>query len=206
MRRTFLAVSGAAIAGLLLTTTPVVAEAAKLMTGRDIADDSIMSKDIRNDSLRSKDIKNGSLRKKDFRAGHLPAGPQGETGLQGETGPQGATGETGAQGPAGPQGETGPMGPVGAPGKDGDDALGATVTNREAVVELSAGSPEGSATVGCLGGERLIGGSVNILPDGSGTVSVSRPVVGRDGTITEWFGMGSGADGEQLVVHALCAK
>ena len=63
-----------------------VSHAARLITGKQIKDNSITTKDV----------KNGSLLSKDFRAGQLPAGPQGSQG------PQGPRGEQGIQGDAGP--------------------------------------------------------------------------------------------------------
>ena len=57
--------------GLLLVTNPVVVNAAALISG----------KDIKNESVTSKDIKNGSLKSKDFKSGQLPAGARpGATG------------------------------------------------------------------------------------------------------------------------------
>ena len=51
---------GAALA-FLLVTHPVVAEAARKITGRDIKNNSVTSADIRNGSLTGKDVKNQGL-------------------------------------------------------------------------------------------------------------------------------------------------
>jgi hypothetical protein len=58
------------------------ASARKLITG----------KQVKNNSLTTKDVKNGSLVKADFRAGQLPSGAQGPQGPAGEQGPKGDPG------------------------------------------------------------------------------------------------------------------
>jgi hypothetical protein len=85
------------------------AQAAHLITGSDIKNNSITTSDVRNSSLTGTDVKNssittsdikdGSLRSKDFRAGQLP---KGATGAAGATGATGAKGDTGPVGPEGP--------------------------------------------------------------------------------------------------------
>jgi hypothetical protein len=64
--------------------------AAKLITGKQIADASITGVDVKNASLLSADIRDGSLLVKDFKPGQLPAGPPGQTGPQGPIGPSDA--------------------------------------------------------------------------------------------------------------------
>lgn len=61
--------------------------AVKLITGKQIKNNSIASGDVKNESLTGGDVKNGSLLSQDFGAGQLPAGPQGP---QGDRGPAGA--------------------------------------------------------------------------------------------------------------------
>jgi len=56
----------------------------------------ITGKQIKNNSLTTRDIKNRSLLKVDFKAGQLPAGSQGPKGDKGD---QGAQGDTGPAGP-----------------------------------------------------------------------------------------------------------
>jgi hypothetical protein len=59
----------------------------------------ITGKNVKNNSLTTKDIKNHSLLKKDFKSGQLPTGARG---LKGDTGARGAMGATGpSTGPAG---------------------------------------------------------------------------------------------------------
>jgi hypothetical protein len=54
--------------------------ASKLLTG----------KQIKNESITGVDVKNGSLLSRDFKAGQLPSGPQGPAGAQGPAGPSDA--------------------------------------------------------------------------------------------------------------------
>lgn len=102
---------------VVLVTNPVVADAARQLTGRDIQNDSVTSADIRNDTLRGKDVRDKSLTKADFRGSIT--GPQGVQGPVGEQGPGGEQGAAGEQGPAGPAGPTGLTGPPGSPGQPG---------------------------------------------------------------------------------------
>jgi hypothetical protein len=86
--------------------------AVKLITGKQIKDDSITSQDI----------KNGTLVAKDFKPGVLPktiAAAEGQSGAKGDTGPQGPGGPAGPAGRAGPQGDKGEPGAPGAPGQQG---------------------------------------------------------------------------------------
>ena len=78
------------VLAFLWVTNPVVADAARLLTGRDIQNDSVTSADIRNDTLRGKDVRDKSLTKADFRGSIT--GPQGTQGPTGEQGPAGARG------------------------------------------------------------------------------------------------------------------
>jgi hypothetical protein len=103
----------------------------------------ITGKQVKNNSLTGRDVKDGSLLARDFKRGQLPVGtaaggaegprgPQGERGVPGERGPageagspgeRGLPGERGAQGEAGaagPKGEKGDQGIPGAPGAKGD--------------------------------------------------------------------------------------
>ena len=82
------------------------ATAAKLITG----------KQVKNNSLTGKDLKNGSVKAADLSAGAKKTliGAKGETGAKGDTGAAGAPGakgDTGAAGAPGAKGDTGPAGP-----------------------------------------------------------------------------------------------
>jgi hypothetical protein len=103
------------------------AMAAKLLTGKDIANRSITGKDLRASSVTSKHVKNRSLVTKDFKQGHLllgkigPVGPEGPEGPEGARGPAGADGVDGADGAAGADGVDGAAGADGVDGADGAD-------------------------------------------------------------------------------------
>ncbi len=87
--------------------------AARLITGKQIKDNSITGKDVKDGSLVVRDFKRGEL------ARALPAGQgvKGDAGPQGPTGPQGTAGPQGAKGDKGDRGEQGIQG---APGQKGD--------------------------------------------------------------------------------------
>src|SRR5215210_785475 len=93
MRSKLRAQAPMALAGLALffaiggpsSASDAVSHAARLITG----------KQIKNNSLTTRDIKNRSLLKVDFKAGQLPAGSQGPKGDNGERGAQGDTGPPG---------------------------------------------------------------------------------------------------------------
>ena len=68
--------------------------AAKLITGKQVKDN----------SLTTADVKDGSLLSQDFKAGQLPAGPAGAPGPRGDSGAQGSKGDTGSRGDTGSKG------------------------------------------------------------------------------------------------------
>lgn len=105
------------------------AVADRLISGDDIAKNTITAKNLAKDSVGKKQIKSDVYDNlKDGEQGPAgpagatgPAGPAGEAGAVGEQGPAGETGpagergtsgSTGPQGPAGPSGSTGPQGPA----------------------------------------------------------------------------------------------
>ena len=59
------------------------ATAARLISGKQIRNNSVTGTDIRNNSLGNRDVKNGSLLLRDFKSGQVPAGPQGRPGRDG---------------------------------------------------------------------------------------------------------------------------
>ena len=87
--------------------------AARLITGKQIKDNSITGRDIKDGSLVVGDFKRGEL------ARALPAG-QGAQGARGETGPQGPAGPAGPKGDRGDQGIQGIQGVKGDKGDKGD--------------------------------------------------------------------------------------
>ena len=120
MRRTSRAAAAVAVAAAataLTLTTPIAAQAGRLLTGQDIKDD----------SLTSADVANGSLKKKDFAAEAWPAdgadGARGLPGVDGADGADGVDGVDGAQGLPGEKGDVGPGGPAGPAGPEGKQGV-----------------------------------------------------------------------------------
>lgn len=71
MRHKTLAGLLAVVLGFLVITNPVVAEAAKQITGKQIKNGSITSADIKNNSIKSKDIKNNQVKSQDIKDGQV---------------------------------------------------------------------------------------------------------------------------------------
>jgi hypothetical protein len=138
------------------------------------------------------------------------AGPAGPQGLKGDTGAAGAQGPAGPAGPQGPKGDTGAAGPAGPQGETG--ATGAAGGLNHVINRDTLGTADGStADSFCKAGETAIGGAVNIIPDGTGTVVTSRPVGDTFGDSPDngtsfigWRGVGTG--GGLMVVHVFCAS
>ena len=72
MRRKIAFGSAAAVVAALVVSTPIVADAARRITGADIVNDNLKSWDVKDGTLQGKDVKNGSLSAEDFAAGTLP--------------------------------------------------------------------------------------------------------------------------------------
>jgi hypothetical protein len=58
--------TGWLVAGVLVATAPVVAEAGDLITGEDVKDGSLTGQDLRRGSVTGSDVTNGSLRRADL--------------------------------------------------------------------------------------------------------------------------------------------
>ena len=71
MRNRLFAVLAVVVAAALLTMTPVVAQAAKLITGKDIKDSSVTGKDIKDSSLSGSDVKDSTVTGNDVKASSL---------------------------------------------------------------------------------------------------------------------------------------
>ncbi|WP_232679027.1 hypothetical protein [Nocardioides sp. R-C-SC26] len=110
MRRIAFRALTALTAAFLLLTNPVVAEAARQITGAQVKNESLTGADVRNGTLTGLDVADRSLRAADFRPGDLPRGPAGPAGAAGPAGPAGAPGAAGPAGPAGPAGAAGARG------------------------------------------------------------------------------------------------
>jgi hypothetical protein len=71
MTRKFAYLALAGVIAFLMATNSVVADAAKLITGKQIKNGSITTKDIKNNNLKSADVKNNNLRSADVKDGSL---------------------------------------------------------------------------------------------------------------------------------------
>ncbi len=111
-RNTKAAVAVVAAATILVVGGASGAVAGKLITGNQIAKDTITSKNLAPKSVGKSELAPSATK--------ALAGQDGATGAQG---PAGVAGAKGAQGAQGPQGIAGPQGPQGAPGAPGTDAV-----------------------------------------------------------------------------------
>jgi hypothetical protein len=94
------------------------AAAAKLITGKDIKNNSVTSVDLKNGSVTGADIRDGSVKVEDLSPAIL-AYIQGQAGKDGANGKDGLAGKDGANGKDGLAGKDGANGKDGAAGKDG---------------------------------------------------------------------------------------
>lgn len=135
------------------------AVAGKLITGDDIAKNTITASNLASNSVGQSELKSGVL--------DGVKGEKGDTGAQGPAGPAGAAGPAGPAGPAGKDGATGatgaqgPAGPTGPQGEDGKDAQalpygiaqvkvqrGTGAATPWATYSTTIGGPEGDTTSG----------------------------------------------------------
>jgi hypothetical protein len=83
MRTRLLAALVVILTAALLTTTPMVAEAAKLITGKNIKDSSVTGKDIKDRSLSGSDVKDTSLTGTDLQDGSVSGGDVADSSVTG---------------------------------------------------------------------------------------------------------------------------
>lgn len=154
----FIAMSGTAIAA-----------GNALITGRQIANNSITGADVKNKSLKPVDF-SGAVRGARGAAG--PVGPPGPVGPQGPQGTQGAAGSPGSPGPKGDKGDKGEKGDKGDKGDTG--ATGPQGPQGPAGPQGTAGAARGWAWVGSTGGIVQRGGAVTIsvVKIGTGTYCI----------------------------------
>jgi len=193
------------------------AMAAKLLTGKDIANKSITAKDLKASSVTTKHVKNRSLIKKDFKKGHLllggigPVGPEGPEGPAGPRGPAGADGVDGADGADGAAGAPGADGVDGTDGADGQDgAPGATnVVIRHGTETNIQTSTVITATVDCNAGEKAVGGGGTNNGAAGVHLKQSNPTPAtQDGVPTGWAVTYENLSGGPAVIRAwaVCAS
>ena len=95
-----------ALTAFLLATNPVVADAARQLTGKDIKNNSITGKDIKDKSIGARDLGRGSVtttkvKNRTLKLKDLSSEVTAKLGTQGPAGPKGEKGDTGPQGPKG---------------------------------------------------------------------------------------------------------
>lgn len=154
------------LAGALFAAGSMGAAAAKdLITGDQIADNTITSKNLAGGSVGESELKNGVLKGiKGEKGDDGKRGPRGETGPQGpagESGTAGAEGVRGLQGEQGPQGIQGPQGPRGSDGAPGLN--GANGTNG------TDGTDGVSGYITIFDEERVTAGATKVIPLDCGT-------------------------------------
>jgi hypothetical protein len=158
--------------------------------GTAVAASTITGRLVKDNSLTGKDVRNRSLTRADFHGA-----------LRGSPGPRG---------PAGAAGERGPTGLTGEPG-----APGATnVTVRIGSPVNFNGANPGNVSVSCAGGERAVGGGINVAGETDGNVSgpsrliESYPTPATAGaTPTGWAGAVTytGAGNDSASAYVICA-
>jgi hypothetical protein len=104
-----------AVALVLTLTVGAGGTINRLITGRDVSDNSLTSADIRNGTIGAADLKRSLVRSL--------RGPQGRRGPEGTPGERGPGGLRGSEGPGGPKGDAGPRGERGLRGTAGTSAF-----------------------------------------------------------------------------------
>jgi hypothetical protein len=152
------------------------ADAAGLITSKQIKDGSVASRDVTNGSLIHADVRDGSLSRRDF--GELPQGPQGAQGAPGPTGPRGTSGPPGPTGPTGP---TGPIGPDGERGPQGPQGVGGLVYGTSGV--YIPGGKVLTWRADCpVAGTKALGGGVGTTGNPSRSIRVRASMAASNGT------------------------
>lgn len=154
------------------------AMAAKLITGKQIKDNTVTTADIKDGSLKTGDLSSATVT--ELQAGAMgPAGPQGPAGADGATGPAGATG---------PQGATGAAGTNGVSGLE-------QVT--DSVVILTGAT--GSVALTCPAGKKVVGAAADF-------VSSYLPTASRftNPTSAIAYGKNTGANSDTLRLTITC--
>jgi hypothetical protein len=167
-----------------------------------MADRLITGKQIKNNTITTADIKNKTLKAADL-------SPAAAKALAGKAGPAWQPGQPGDAGPAGPVGPVGPAGPKGATG------VSEVGTHLEGI---SPTATTGFRTVFCGEGEHVLSGGVSASTASGGAVaapSFSIPVTAGGSTSEGPLGRGGWRAGIQNLgetgtvsgwVYVVCAK
>jgi len=183
MKRTAVAAAAAcAIVALLVTGLP--AQAARLITGRDIKNGSITRADVHRATLTLDRLSKPTQRL---------IMTHGERGPAGERGAAGAKGNTGARGQQGPRGATGATGPAGVSGYEVVQQSTAAAASRSQAI-----------TVNCPAGKVVLGGGGSTSGDSGAVVTQSYPVGSASWSLTATTP--TGTSDWQLTGYAICAN
>lgn len=109
------------------------AQAAKLLTGKDVRDNSLTGRDVRDGSIAAKDLARSARTRRGATGPRGPAGPAGPAGLAGASGPKGDPGPTGPSGQPGAKGDPGATGATGPAGVAGPTARVARTQSAQSV-------------------------------------------------------------------------
>ncbi|MDO8211777.1 hypothetical protein [Conexibacter sp. CPCC 206217] len=181
MKRT--ALIAATVTGVIvLLVTGLPAQAARLITGKDIKDGSITRKDVRRASLTLDRLSTPTQRLILERGPAGPAGPKGNTGARGLTGARGSVGATGPRGASGISGY-------------------AVVTANKPPVVIAAQTLE----IPCAAGKVVLGGGGVVAGGSGGDVTGGFPMTGNTGwTVTATADPTGGP--WQINGYAICAN
>jgi hypothetical protein len=159
-----------------------------MITGRQIANNTITSADVRDGTLTTGDVRDRSLLAKDFRPGQLPRGPSGPTGA------------------TGPSGAAGPRGAAGANGRDGFGLLeyphDADLLAHGSGVDLAVACPPGTFVTG---GDAGAIDAVNGDQVGNQVVQ-NQSMAGTGGYIAHFDDQLASGNAAQIFIDAACAN
>ncbi|WP_395658178.1 hypothetical protein [Nocardioides sp.] len=135
------------------------AMAAKMITGKQIKDNTVTTKDIKNGSLLTQDLSGATI-------------DELQSGAAGPAGPEGPAGPAGPEGPAGPQGDVGPAGPKGDAGPQGNPGVDG-VSGLEQVSSSTpiANGAQGFTSAGCPAGKKIVGAAADWASSYAGTAT-----------------------------------
>jgi hypothetical protein len=155
--RTNIALAGlGTLTAFLLATNPVVAEAARTITGKDIKNSSITGKDVKDESLQGADVKDQSLLGADIKSGSLGGAQIQDDGLTGADVSEGTLGKVPNAASADQVKDGGVTAQALANGAVTGRSLGLTTIVENEVTIASGTSASGVAA--CPAGSRVISG------------------------------------------------